>query len=221
MIAEAPSGANGFGYDPIFFYPPLGRTFADLSREEKSRVSHRGQALAELQRGVREGDDLAPAPHAAERPLGAGRMTEPVLDLVRRTRSIRRFHQDRPVELATLRGLIDLARLSASGGNRQPLKYILSCAPAVNARIFACVRWAAHLQGWPGPAEGERPAAYIVVLADTAIRSDCDTDLGIAAQSILLGAAAAGLGGCMLVPADRARARAASCSRRPGWRSCS
>jgi nitroreductase len=130
-------------------------------------------------------------------------MTEPVHDLVRRTRSIRRFHQDRAVELATLRGLIDLARLSASGGNRQPLKYILSCAPAMNASIFACVRWAAHIQGWPGPAEGERPAAYIVVLADTAIRSDCDTDLGIAAQSILLGAAAAGLGGCMLAPADR------------------
>jgi nitroreductase len=130
-------------------------------------------------------------------------MTEPVHDLVRRTRSIRRFHQNRPVELATLRALIDLARLSASGGNRQPLKYILSCAPAVNARIFACLRWAAHLKDWPGPAEGERPTAYIVVLADTAIRSDCDIDLGIAAQSILLGASAAGLGGCMLTPADR------------------
>jgi hypothetical protein len=73
----------------------------------------------------------------------------------------------------------------------------------VNAGIFACVRWAAHIQGWPGPVEGERPAAYIVVLADTAIRSDCDIDLGIAAQSILLGAAAAGLGGGMLAPADR------------------
>ena len=47
-IAEAPSGANGFGYDPVFVYPPLGRTFADLSREEKGRVSHRGRALADL-----------------------------------------------------------------------------------------------------------------------------------------------------------------------------
>lgn len=124
-------------------------------------------------------------------------------DLVRRTRSIRRFLQDQPVEPAVLRRLIDLARLSASGGNRQPLKYILSCAPAVNARIFPCLRWAAHLKGWPGPAEGERPAAYIVVLADTAIRSDCDRDLGIAAQTILLGAAARGLGGCMLDSVDR------------------
>ena len=131
-------------------------------------------------------------------------MKERIHDLVRRARSIRRFRQDRPVELATLRGLVDLARLSASGGNRQPLKYILSCAPDVNAGIFACLRWAAHLKEWPGPAEGERPAAYIVVLADTAIRTECDVDLGIAAQSILLGAAAIGLGGCMLTPADRA-----------------
>lgn len=131
-------------------------------------------------------------------------MSEPFRELVRRARSIRRFRQDRPLDLATLRSLVDLARLSASGGNRQPLKYILSSAPDVNAGIFACLRWAAHLRDWPGPAEGERPAAYIVVLADTAIRTDCDVDLGIAAQSILLGATAIGIGGCMLTPADRA-----------------
>ena len=131
-------------------------------------------------------------------------MSEPFRELVRRARSIRRFRQNRPLDLATLRSLVDLARLSASGGNRQPLKYILSSAPDVNAGIFACLRWAAHLRDWPGPAEGERPAAYIVVLADTAIRQDCDVDLGIAAQSILLGAAAIGIAGCMLTPADRA-----------------
>jgi len=49
LITEVPSGSNGFGYDPVFFYPPLGRTFAQLSREEKSRVSHRGKALREMQ----------------------------------------------------------------------------------------------------------------------------------------------------------------------------
>jgi XTP/dITP diphosphohydrolase len=48
VLAEAPGGANGFGYDPVFFYPPLGRTFAELTRDEKGRVSHRGKALAEL-----------------------------------------------------------------------------------------------------------------------------------------------------------------------------
>ncbi len=48
VIAEAPAGANGFGYDPVFFYPSAGCTFAEMSREEKNRVSHRGLALAEL-----------------------------------------------------------------------------------------------------------------------------------------------------------------------------
>jgi XTP/dITP diphosphohydrolase len=48
LIAEQPAGQNGFGYDPIFFYPPLNKTFGQMTLEEKSRVSHRGKALNEL-----------------------------------------------------------------------------------------------------------------------------------------------------------------------------
>lgn len=48
LIAESPVGTNGFGYDPIFFYPPFKKTFAQLTREEKGRVSHRGKALEEF-----------------------------------------------------------------------------------------------------------------------------------------------------------------------------
>jgi len=48
LIAERPAGSNGFGYDPIFYYPPLKKTFAQITREEKGRVSHRGKALLEL-----------------------------------------------------------------------------------------------------------------------------------------------------------------------------
>ena len=47
-IADKPSGYNGFGYDPIFYFPPLNKTFAEISRKEKGRVSHRGKALAEM-----------------------------------------------------------------------------------------------------------------------------------------------------------------------------
>ena len=47
-ISDEPKGRNGFGYDPIFYYPPLCKTFAQLTRKEKSRVSHRGKALEEL-----------------------------------------------------------------------------------------------------------------------------------------------------------------------------
>lgn len=49
-ITTAPSGEAGFGYDPLFFYPPLGRTFAELTAEEKNAISHRGQAFASLAR---------------------------------------------------------------------------------------------------------------------------------------------------------------------------
>jgi XTP/dITP diphosphohydrolase len=47
-ILEAPRGDHGFGYDPLFYYPPLAKTFAELSLEEKLGVSHRGRALLEL-----------------------------------------------------------------------------------------------------------------------------------------------------------------------------
>ena len=48
IIAKQAKGTNGFGYDPVFFYPPLGKTFAELTLKEKSRVSHRGKALREV-----------------------------------------------------------------------------------------------------------------------------------------------------------------------------
>jgi XTP/dITP diphosphohydrolase len=48
LIAEQPVGQGGFGYDPIFFYPPLNKTFGQITRAEKSRVSHRAKALNEL-----------------------------------------------------------------------------------------------------------------------------------------------------------------------------
>ena len=49
LITTEPSGSNGFGYDPVFYYPPLKKTFAELTMEEKSAVSHRGKALREVQ----------------------------------------------------------------------------------------------------------------------------------------------------------------------------
>ena len=48
LIAEQPTGQSGFGYDPLFFYPPLNKTFGQMTIAEKSQVSHRGKALQEL-----------------------------------------------------------------------------------------------------------------------------------------------------------------------------
>jgi XTP/dITP diphosphohydrolase len=47
-ILEAPRGSKGFGYDPLFYYPPLGQTFAEIAPEQKARVSHRGKTFAKL-----------------------------------------------------------------------------------------------------------------------------------------------------------------------------
>lgn len=130
-------------------------------------------------------------------------------DLIPKNRSCRRFHQDVPVRLETLRDLVDLARLSASGANLQPLKYILSADPATNAEIFPHTHWAGYLKDWDGPREGEQPAAYVIILGDTDIRTSFGVDPGIAAQSIMLGAAERGLGGCMLGALDRDELREA------------
>jgi nitroreductase len=124
-------------------------------------------------------------------------------ELVCRCRSYRRFRQSRKVALATLRELVDLARQSASAMNLQPLRYHLAAGQETNARIFPHLTWAGYLKDWPGPDEGERPSAYIVVAAgrDSGRWTDCD--LGIAAQSILLGAVERGLGGCMVASVNR------------------
>ena len=130
-------------------------------------------------------------------------------DLILQNRSYRRFRENVPIERETLRALVDLARLSPSAANLQPLKYVLSCDPETNALIFPHLAWAGYLTEWPGPAEGERPAAYIIILGDTQIMQSFGCDHGIAAQSILLGAAERGLGGCMIGSIQREALRAA------------
>ncbi|UCC89958.1 MAG: nitroreductase family protein [Anaerolineales bacterium] len=121
-----------------------------------------------------------------------------IRDLILRNRTRRRFHPEVAIRLESLRELVDLARLSPSAANLQPLRYILSCDPQKNALIFPHLGWAGYLKDWHGPEEGERPSAYIIILADTRISRAIDCDHGIAAQSILLGATEMGLGGCII-----------------------
>jgi len=113
-------------------------------------------------------------------------------DLVVKNRSYRRFYQDTAIERATLRELVDLARLSPSAANQQAIKYILSNDPQRNALIFPNIRIDND------PREGERPSAYIIMLEDTRIKLLLACDYGIAAQTIHLGAVEKGLGGCMV-----------------------
>ena len=128
-------------------------------------------------------------------------------ELIVKSRSIRRFDQSFRLDQKDLAKLVDLARLSPSAANLQPLKFFLSWEPEKNSLIFPCLSWAGYLKDWPGPAEGERPCAYIVVLGDTAITSTFGIDPGIAGQSILLGAAEKGWGGCMIGSIQREELR--------------
>lgn len=118
-------------------------------------------------------------------------------ELIAKNRSYRRFYQAVEITEEQLREWVNLARLSASGRNAQPIKYILSCEREKNAKIFSTLAWAAFLTDWDGPKEGERPSAYLIQLLDTNIANQFFCDDGIAAQSILLGAVEAGYGGCI------------------------
>jgi len=124
-------------------------------------------------------------------------------DLILKNRSYRRFHQSKLISKEMLREWVDLARNSASARNSQPLKYILCTEEKLNTRIFEQLAWAGYLTDWPGPVEGERPSAYIIMLHDTQIAPNYLCDDGIAAQSILLGAVEAGYGGCIIHAVNR------------------
>lgn len=120
-----------------------------------------------------------------------------VKDLVLRNRSFRRFHEDYVIDSVLLRELMELARLTPSAANRQPLKFILSNTDDKNMKIFETLAWAGYLKDWDGPKPGERPSAYIIVLGDSEIVKDFSVDPGIVMQTILLGATEKGLGGCI------------------------
>jgi len=130
-------------------------------------------------------------------------------ELVLKNRSYRRFEQSARISEKSLREFVNLARLTASSANRQPLKYILSHEPHKNELIFPTLAWAGYLPDWDGPEEGERPSAYIILVCDTEISKSFEFDTGIAAQTILLGAVSKGFGGCMLTSIKKEKLREA------------
>jgi nitroreductase len=132
-----------------------------------------------------------------------------IRDLVQHNRSYRRFDENRPIDRAMLVEFVDLARHTPSAANRQPLKFMISWQPEQNQRVFPHLRWAAALTDWPGPAEGQRPTGYVLILGDTTISKQVRWDDAIAAQTILLAAVERGLGGCMVGSIDHDGLRAA------------
>ncbi|MGI6348565.1 MAG: nitroreductase family protein [Eubacteriaceae bacterium] len=119
-----------------------------------------------------------------------------IKDLVYKNRTYRRFDQSHKVPMSVLEELVDLARVTSSGGNIQAIKFVLvtdeQMCQTVNDHIF----WAGALPDWPGPAEGEKPTAYIITLRDNNISKNTLWDLGLATEAMLLGAVEKGLGAC-------------------------
>ena len=128
-------------------------------------------------------------------------------ELVMRARTFRRFKGDVIVPKDVLRELVDLARLSPSSMNMQPLKFIIINETPARDALFSCLGWAKALKDWEGPAEHERPGGYIIILGDRSIMQNFYCNDGIVAQTMKLGAQVRGYGSCMLGSIDRDRLR--------------
>lgn len=119
-------------------------------------------------------------------------------DLVLTNRSYRRFDQKARIPKELLAELVGLARISPSPANLQALKFWLVSDEDECERVFKNVRFGGYYKDWDGPLEGEKPSAYIIILGDKNIKPIFEIDAGIAAQTMLLGAAEQGFGGCMV-----------------------
>jgi nitroreductase len=120
-------------------------------------------------------------------------------------RTIRKYAQkDIPREI--LLRCVDAARLSPSGANRQPLKYIIVNDHKLIKDVFSTLKWAAYLPEYK-PSEHEMPRAYIVIILDRSIHENTGHDAGIAAMSISMVAYDEGIGSCILSAVDREKLR--------------
>lgn len=122
--------------------------------------------------------------------------------LLEADRSTRRFRQERRIGADTLTSLVELTRYCASGRNAQPLRYLAVESDAACADVFPHLAWAGYFKDWDGPAEGERPAGYLLQCLDTRLGADCLCDDGLQLQAITLGARALGIASCIIKAFD-------------------
>ncbi len=129
-----------------------------------------------------------------------------VRELIEKNRSCRRYEPTRALSEEEFVRLVELARLSPFAANRQTLRYALAGGQKA-AIVFDNIRWAAYLEDG-APKEGERPVSYILILHDKKQGAADLVSVGIAIQSILLGAVEMGYKGCIFGSVDRKRLHA-------------
>ena len=130
-------------------------------------------------------------------------MKEAFQKLIELRRTVRRFRPD-PVDADILARLVDAARLAPSAANRQPLVFIAANDPVICKKIFKVEKFAAYLGAEGQPKPGEAPTAHILIAQDKAFATpEAVRDVGAAAQTILLGVCAYGLGATWLRSFDR------------------
>ncbi|MDE6256617.1 MAG: nitroreductase family protein [Muribaculaceae bacterium] len=130
-------------------------------------------------------------------------------NLIRSNRSYRRFDQSRPIKKEELEKLVELTRYCASGRNLQPLRYRIVSDVEECARLYPALKWAGYYQDWDGPAEGERPVAYLVQCIDTELTENCLCDDGLQLEAITLGASVLGIHGTIIKAFNEAVVREA------------
>ncbi len=124
-----------------------------------------------------------------------------IKDIIRKNRSYRGFNEERKIAKQELLELTDLARLAPSSVNMQPLKYKLVYEENDVNKIRPLLGWARALPNLQIPHKGMQPTGFIVICIDENITTEIvrmQKDIGIAGQTILIGAVEMGLGGCMI-----------------------
>lgn len=118
-------------------------------------------------------------------------------ELVKSNRTCRRYDGTKSITRQDLLDLVDLVRYTPSGMNKQALRFALVADEETKARVFDNIFWAGFLKDWDGPIEGERLGGYILVFDDNDYGRAMVEDVGIAGQTLALGARAGGKAVCI------------------------
>ena len=131
-----------------------------------------------------------------------------ILDIIKTRRTIRYFKQD-PISKDILINLVEAARCAPSGGNHQPLEYVIVNNPDQVTKIFPNLAWAGYVKPKRNPSPQQQPVSYIVVLANNEViaAKDGAVDAAASIENILLAAWSLGVGSCWLGTVNRDKVR--------------